>query len=140
MASTLDQLKKLTVIVADTGDVDSIQAHQPQDATTNPSLILAASKMEKYSAVFEDAVKYGLSKKSKDDPTVVQTICDKLSVNFGAEAGHWTRRAVLPYWRSVFPQILKVVPGRVSTEVDARLSFDYEGLLNLVAAACPVTA
>merc|ERR1711865_1002489 len=110
MASSLDQLKKLTVIVADTGDVDSIQAHQPQDATTNPSLILAASKMEKYSAVFEDAVKYGLSKKSKDDPTVVQTICDKLSVNFGAE-------------------ILKVVPGRVPTEVDARLSFDYEGSL-----------
>jgi transaldolase len=110
MASTLDQLKKLTVIVADTGDVDSIQAHQPQDATTNPSLILAASKMEKYAVVFDDAVKYGLSKKDKNDPTIVQTICDKLSVNFGAE-------------------ILKVVPGRVSTEVDARLSFDCEGSL-----------
>merc|ERR1712010_94225 len=108
--STLDQLKKLTVIVADTGDVDSIQAFKPQDATTNPSLILAASKMEKYAALFDDAVAYGLSKKSKDDPTLVSTICDKLAVNFGAE-------------------ILKIVPGRVSTEVDARLSFDTAGSL-----------
>merc|ERR1712010_369502 len=108
--STLDQLKKLTVIVADTGDVDSIEAFKPQDATTNPSLILAASKMEKYAHLFDDAVQYGLSKKSKDDPTVVATICDKLAVNFGAE-------------------ILKIVPGRVSTEVDARLSFDEAGSL-----------
>jgi len=106
--SSLDQLKKLTVIVADTGDVDAIQAHQPQDATTNPSLILAASKMEKYSALFDNAVNYGLEKKSKDDPTIVATICDKLAVNFGNE-------------------ILKIVPGRVSTEVDARLSFDQAG-------------
>lgn len=106
--SSLEQLKKLTVIVADTGDVDAIQEHQPQDATTNPSLILAASKMEKYSGLFENAVAYGLEKKSKDDPTVVATICDKLAVNFGAE-------------------ILKIVPGRVSTEVDARLSFDTAG-------------
>jgi len=108
--SSLEQLKKLTVIVADTGDVDAIQEHTPQDATTNPSLILAASKMEKYSALFDSAVSYGLEKKSKDDPTVVATICDKLAVNFGAE-------------------ILKIVPGRVSTEVDARLSFDTEGSL-----------
>ena len=85
MATTLDQLKKMTVIVADTGDVDSIQAFKPQDATTNPSLILAASKMPQYSHLFDDAVTYGLSKKSKDDPTLVSTICDKLAVNFGAE-------------------------------------------------------
>jgi len=110
MSNTLEQLKKLTVIVADTGDVDSIEASKPQDATTNPSLILAASKMEKYSALFESAVAYGLEKKSKDDPTIVATICDKLAVNFGAE-------------------ILKIVPGRVSTEVDARLSFDQKGSL-----------
>eukprot|EP00656_Telonema_subtile_P024025 TRINITY_DN2576_c0_g2_i1.p1 TRINITY_DN2576_c0_g2~~TRINITY_DN2576_c0_g2_i1.p1 ORF type:complete len:372 (+),score=143.19 TRINITY_DN2576_c0_g2_i1:85-1116(+) len=110
MATSLDQLKKLTVIVADTGDVDSIQASKPQDATTNPSLILAASKMEKYAALFDSAVAYGLEKKSKDDPTIVATICDKLAVNFGSE-------------------ILKIVPGRVSTEVDARLSFDVEGSL-----------
>jgi transaldolase len=110
MANSLEQLKKLTVIVADTGDVDSIQAFKPQDATTNPSLILAASKMEKYSALFDSAVAYGLEKKSKDDPTIVSTICDKLAVNFGAE-------------------ILKIVPGRVSTEVDARLSFDQAGSL-----------
>jgi transaldolase len=110
MSNSLEQLKKLTVIVADTGDVDSIEAFKPQDATTNPSLILAASKMEKYAHLFDDAVQYGLSKKSKDDPTVVATICDKLAVNFGAE-------------------ILKIVPGRVSTEVDARLSFDTAGSL-----------
>jgi len=110
MASSLDQLKKLTVIVADTGDVDSIQAFKPQDATTNPSLILAASKMPQYAHLFEDAISYGLSKKSKDDPTIVATVCDKLAVNFGSE-------------------ILKIVPGRVSTEVDARLSFDAAGSL-----------
>merc|ERR1719272_2367142 len=110
MANTLEQLKQLTVIVADTGDVDSIEASKPQDATTNPSLILAASKMEKYSALFDSAVAYGLKAKSPDDPTIVATICDKLAVNFGVE-------------------ILKIVPGRVSTEVDARLSFDQQGSL-----------
>ena len=93
----LDQLKKFTTVVADTGDFESIKAYSPTDATTNPSLIYAASQLPQYKHLVEHAKK----QRSGD-------ILDQLFVNFGLE-------------------ILKLVPGRVSTEVDARLSFDVEG-------------
>lgn len=95
----LEQLKKVTVVVADSGDVDSIKALSPQDATTNPSLILQAAKLPQYKHVIDDAIA-----KSGDN---IEDICDQLIVNFGCE-------------------ILKEIPGRISSEVDARLSFDTE--------------
>ncbi|KNC86968.1 transaldolase [Sphaeroforma arctica JP610] len=107
MTSSLDSLKKLTTVVADTGDFEAIAAYTPQDATTNPSLLAAAAKIEKYSALVEDACQYG-KKNGETIEQQVESAMDKLSVNFGCE-------------------ILKIVPGRVSTEVDARLSFDTEG-------------
>lgn len=100
----LDQLKQYTEVVADTGDFQSIERFRPLDATTNPSLIYAAAQNEKYSSLIEDAVAYGKSS-SGNAEAVMDGILDKLAVNFGLE-------------------ILKVVPRRVSTEVDASLSFD----------------
>jgi len=100
----LEQLKKVTTVVADTGDFESMKEFKPQDTTTNPSLILAATEDSKYDSLIHDAVKY--AKEHGGSEAEQLTICmDKLSVNFGGE-------------------ILKIVPGRVSTEVDARLSFD----------------
>lgn len=100
----LDQLKKLTTVVADTGDFETLKQYQPTDSTTNPSLILAASQQPKYAHLLDEAIRYGKSKKQD----TLSHILDKIFVNFGLE-------------------ILKIVPGRVSTEVDARLSFDVEG-------------
>lgn len=97
--SALEALKDLSVIVADTGDIASIEKYMPTDATTNPSLIYKAAVMPEYNKLVEDAIAYG-----KGD---VETTMDKLAVNFGAE-------------------ITKIVPGYVSTEVDARLSFDTD--------------
>ncbi|HRD55418.1 MAG TPA: transaldolase [Parachlamydiaceae bacterium] len=105
--SQLDDLKKMTTIVADTGDIDSICKYHPTDATTNPSLILAASKKPEYQRLIEEAVEFGKKKNISKEETIT-LIMDKLFVNFGTE-------------------ILKNIPGRVSTEVDARLSFDVEG-------------
>lgn len=103
----LDQLREFTTIVIDTGDIDAIKLHHPQDATTNPSLIFAAAQKPQYQNFIEDAVQY--SKKNASSSDQVRTLMmDKLFVNFGVE-------------------ILKHVPGRVSTEVDARLSFDEAG-------------
>ena len=102
MASSLDQLRQHTIVVADTGDFDSIKEYKPTDATTNPSLILAAAKLAQYQHLIEAAVEYGKSKGGDLEGTM-----DYLFVLFGCE-------------------ILKVIPGRVSTEVDARLSFDKE--------------
>lgn len=96
----LEQLKKVTVVVADSGDVDSIKELHPQDATTNPSLILQAAKLPQYKHLIEDAI-------AKADSKNIEDVCDQLIVNFGCE-------------------ILKHVPGRISSEVDARLSFDTE--------------
>lgn len=104
--SVLDQLKEHTVIVADTGNFDSIKQYEPRDATTNPSLILKASKQEEYSSLVEQVVKSAKSNGIND----VDRVMDHLLVEFGLS-------------------ILKVVPGRVSTEVDARLSFDYDASL-----------
>ncbi|KAL3759442.1 hypothetical protein ACHAWU_000741 [Discostella pseudostelligera] len=100
--SQLEKLKQLTTVVADTGDFDSIQKFSPQDATTNPSLIYNAATMEKYSHLVDEAVAYG-------DGDLSLTM-DKLAVSFGVE-------------------ITKIVPGYVSTEVDARLSFDTEATI-----------
>ena len=105
MASSLDQLRKHTIVVADTGDFDSIKAYKPTDATTNPSLILAAAKLPQYQHLIDKAVQYG-----KANGKSLEKTMDYLFVLFGVE-------------------ILKVIPGRVSTEVDARLSFDTLGSL-----------
>ena len=102
--SLLDSLKRVTTVVADTGDLEAMKQYQPQDATTNPSLLLKASQLPQYrhlvDAALADATKLGLSEARR-----TEAFMDRLAVNFGRE-------------------ILKIVPGRVSTEVDARLSFD----------------
>ncbi len=103
----LEQLKKHTKVVADTGDFASIEAYKPIDATTNPSLIFAASQNPKYSALVDDAIAYAKSE-SNDKAVQLSKAMDKLAVNFGLK-------------------ILEIVPNRVSTEVDARLSFDKDG-------------
>lgn len=102
----LEQLKTFTKVVADTGDFASIEAYKPTDATTNPSLIYAASQDEKYKNLINDALRFAKNS-SADKSARLSKAMDKLAVNFGLE-------------------ILKIVPGRVSTEVDARLSFDTE--------------
>ena len=106
MKDKLTQLKEMTVVVADTGDIDSIRQYQPEDATTNPSLIFAAAQMEQYSHLVDEAVNFGTQSK-RAGQELLDTILDRLAINFGKE-------------------ILKIVPGRISTEVDARLSFDKE--------------
>ena len=104
MSSTLDQLKAVTTVVADTGDFESIAKYTPQDATTNPSLILAAAKKPEYASLIDTAVEYGKQNGSTLDEQASAAL-DRLLVEFGKE-------------------ILLIVPGRVSTEVDATLSFD----------------
>merc|ERR1712168_422838 len=104
MATSLDQLKEKTVVVADTGDFEAMKKYKPTDATTNPSLILQAANMEQYATLINQAVEYGKKNGSNSAEKLTATM-DKLFVLFGCE-------------------ILKIVPGRVSIEVDARLSFD----------------
>lgn len=99
----------MTTIVADTGDVNSIRKFVPTDATTNPSLILAAAKDPQYAHLIQDAVQYAMSKESKSARQLAVAM-DRVAVNFGAE-------------------ILKIVPGLVSTEVDARLSFNTDATI-----------
>jgi transaldolase len=110
MATVLEQLRESTTIVADTGDFESLKKYKPTDATTNPSLILAAANMKQYDHLIEDVIKKIQEKdsSSSNEQAIVDDIMDNLFVTFGEE-------------------ILKIVPGRVSTEVDARLSFDREG-------------
>ncbi|MEN8175490.1 MAG: transaldolase [Pseudomonadota bacterium] len=103
----LEQLRTMTTVVADTGDMEAMRAHRPQDATTNPSLLLAAAQQPQYRHLVEDAVRHGLAH-GQDRDTQARHTMDKLAVNFGAA-------------------ILDIVPGRVSTEIDARLSFDRDG-------------
>ncbi len=105
----LDQLKQHTVVVADTGDFEAMRAYKPQDATTNPSLILAASQKAEYKSLVDSAVTDHKGSSLSGD-ALVDSIIDRILVNFGLE-------------------ILKIVPGRVSTEVDARLSFDTESTI-----------
>ncbi|XP_062581386.1 transaldolase-like [Saccostrea cucullata] len=105
--SSLDQLKNMTVVVADTGDFAAMAKFKPTDATTNPSLILAAANMESYQGLITEAIEYAKGVGGSIEEQVTNAM-DKVYVNFGCE-------------------ILKIIPGRVSTEVDARLSFDKEG-------------
>lgn len=104
--SQLDALREMTVVVADTGDIEAIKQYQPQDATTNPSLILSASALPQYAPLIDEAIAYAKSK-SNDKAQQLVDAEDKLAVNIGLE-------------------ILKIVPGRISTEVDARFSYDTE--------------
>ncbi len=106
----LEQLKSMTTVVADTGDIASIEQYTPTDATTNPSLIYAATQIPNYAHLIEDAIAFG-KKMGKTREEQLSHSMDKLTVNFGSE-------------------ILKIVPGRVSTEVDARLSFDTQGSID----------
>jgi transaldolase len=105
--SKLDLLKTMTAVVADTGDFEAIAQYRPQDATTNPSLIYKAAQMPQYRELVEDAIIFGSKRGAGDMQAQAQWTMDKLAVNFGTE-------------------ILKIVPGRVSTEIDARLSFDSD--------------
>lgn len=106
MTTQLDSLRKMTVVVADTGDIDAIKKYQPQDATTNPSLILSASALPQYAPLIDEAIAYAKAQ-SADKAQQLIDAEDKLAVNIGLE-------------------ILKIVPGRISTEVDARLSYDTQ--------------
>lgn len=107
MTSQLEQLKQFTTVVADTGDIESIQNFKPEDATTNPSLLFKAAQMPAYQHLVDEAIAWG---KANSADNWVEDAMDKLAVNFGIE-------------------LLKLVPGRVSTEVDANLSFDTEATL-----------
>ncbi|WLI75842.1 transaldolase [Kosakonia sp. H02] len=102
----LDGLKQFTTVVADSGDIESIRHYQPEDATTNPSLLLKAAGLGHFSHLVDDAIEYGKARGKTQEQQVAEA-SDKLAVNIGAE-------------------ILKSIPGRVSTEVDARLSYDKE--------------
>ncbi|MFP5459963.1 MAG: transaldolase [Gammaproteobacteria bacterium] len=101
--SALDQLRQFTTVVADTGDFNSMRAFAPRDATTNPTLILKAVGMPDYRSLLDETVAAHAGETAGE-------VCDRLLVRFGCE-------------------ILKLIPGRVSTEVDARLSFDTEGTI-----------
>ena len=106
MASKLDQLRKLTTVVADTGDIEDIQKYKPEDATTNPSLILKAAQLPVYASLIDEAITYA-KKQSTSVTQQIEDTCDSLAVNIGKT-------------------ILKSIPGRISTEVDARLSYDTQ--------------
>lgn len=109
MANLLDQLKEMTTIVADTGDVEAIKSVKPVDATTNPSLLLKASELPQYAPLIDEAIAYAKAQGgSKEDQ--IENAADKLAVLIGIE-------------------ISKVVPGRISTEVDARLSFNKDAMV-----------
>ena len=106
MTTQLDSLRQMTVVVADTGDIDAIKKYQPQDATTNPSLILSASALPQYAPLIDEAVAYAKAQSNVKAQQLIDAE-DKLAVNIGLE-------------------ILKIVPGRISTEVDARLSYNTQ--------------
>jgi transaldolase len=103
----LEQLRQMTVVVADSGDFEEIAQYKPRDATTNPSLLFKAAQMPDYRRLLEDVISAAQGE-SEDHDAQVDACMDRLLIAFGKE-------------------ILKIIPGRVSTEVDARLSFDTEG-------------
>ncbi|HVU50023.1 MAG TPA: transaldolase family protein, partial [Polyangia bacterium] len=105
--SELESLKQYTTVVADTGDIGAIAQYKPQDATTNPSLLFKAAQQKEYRPLVEEALGYA-SKKARGGAEQTALFMDKMAVNFGCE-------------------ILKIIPGRVSTEVDASYSFDTKG-------------
>ena len=112
MANLLDQLKSMTTVVSDTGDINAIKQYKPTDSTTNPSLIAAAAGMPEYQKIVDDVLEDARKKlgDKASDEEVAKAAFKSLAVAFGRK-------------------ILEIVPGRVSTEVDARLSYDTEGVL-----------
>ncbi|MGF1735281.1 transaldolase [Photobacterium satsumensis] len=110
MSTKLEQLRALTTVVADTGDIEAISKYKPEDATTNPSLILKAAQIAEYAPLIEQSIAYAKAQ-SDNKEQQIQDTCDMLAVSIGKE-------------------ILNVVPGRISTEVDARLSYDTEGSIS----------
>src|ERR671913_1556181 len=107
MPSKLDQLRTMSVVVADTGDLDAVRRLRPQDCTTNPTLLLKAVKTPTYAHILEEALTWG---RTQGGSHQVEAICDRLAVAFGTE-------------------LAGIVPGRVSTEVDADLSFDTPAMV-----------
>ncbi len=119
MASKLDQLRGMTVVVADTGDIEAVRRLKPQDCTTNPSLLLKAAENPAYSHLIEEAVAWGRGRGGNPDAAAI-AVCDRLAISFGAE-------------------LAKIVPGRVSIEADADLSFDTRATVDkarAIIAAC----
>ena len=108
MANLLDQLKTMTVVVSDSGDINSIAKFKPRDSTTNPSLIAAAAAMPAYAEIVDSALGWAKKNGAGDTSAIVKRAIDRLAVEFGLK-------------------ILSIIPGRVSTEVDARLSYDTQG-------------
>jgi transaldolase len=108
MGNLLDQLKTMTVVVSDSGDINSIAKFKPRDATTNPSLIATAATMPAYAEIVDSALGWAKKNGGGDTAEVVKRAIDRLAVEFGLK-------------------ILSIIPGRVSTEVDARLSYDTQG-------------
>jgi len=108
----LDALRAITTVVADTGDIEAIKQFKPVDATTNPSLILKAAKLPSYQYLIDEAIDWALQIKGsiKESQEMLENVGDKLAVNIGCE-------------------VLKVIPGVISTEVDARLSFDTQATI-----------
>ncbi|MFC3024600.1 transaldolase [Vibrio zhugei] len=106
MSNKLEQLRKMTTVVADTGEIEAIKKYKPEDATTNPSLILKAAQIPAYAPLIEQSIE-AAKKLSNDTDEQVDKACDMLAVNIGKE-------------------ILKTIPGRISTEVNARLSYNTE--------------
>src|SRR5450755_622398 len=113
MSTLLEQLKAVTVVVADTGDMNLMKKFKPRDATTNPSLITAAAQLADYQPLVDDALLWAKREAGAgaEKGAIVKRAIDRLSVEFGL-------------------RILKIVPGRVSTEVDARLSFDTQATID----------
>ena len=107
MPSKLDQLRAMTVVVADTGDIDAVRRLKPQDCTTNPTLLLKAAQTPAYAELLDEVLAWG-RKQGGHREAVGAAVCDRLAVSFGRE-------------------LAGIVPGRVSTDVDADLSFDTEG-------------
>lgn len=107
MSNQLQALRDITTVVADTGDIEAIKKYQPVDATTNPSLLLKAAEMEQYRSHLENAVAWAKEQSDDADQQIIDA-GDKLAVTIGTD-------------------IVNIVPGRISTEVDARLSFDTQG-------------
>ncbi|MEM8561210.1 MAG: transaldolase [Pseudomonadota bacterium] len=110
MTSKLDQLKAMTDVVADTGDIDAIRRFQPMDATTNPSLLLKAAAFPQYSALL-DSAKAWATELGGSNAVQLANCCDRFAVDVGKE-------------------VLKIIPGRISTEVDARLSFNTQATID----------
>lgn len=108
-SNKLEQLKSMTDVVADTGDIEAIRQYQPLDATTNPSLLFKAAQLPQYDSLLNDAIAWG-QQQSDDPEQAIREAADKLAVLIGCE-------------------ILSIIPGKISTEVDARLSFNKEATI-----------